>query len=526
MQHVLTWLFLARRLRELRTMPGRLFPAQSSGNELLAVLCRDFQSKEAQLACINCDDVGDYFQDSIGTTVCKACPLHTRRYIGKGSGSNRTSCMCKEGTWRHDGLAGRQCFLCPEGGICEGAQALPYPAKNYWAASVNQTLSISSLDPPGAETLAEGAPYFFSCPAGSCKGGREFECYPGHTGVQCSECKRGQFQLNGACGLLCDEIEPAGAHGLVATVFGIMAVMFVWVVLNKSAGGLFECLDVGISFMQIMSTVFTFSELYRGHSSHYMTIVDISNIINLNVDYVAPSCLLKDGVWRYTYGFYTLLIVPFIPFVISLLLYLLARLWAAHIKIRSIFGGLHLGFMCDQQDQARAYFLACLKESVPFLGVVYNNVCLMSFGVFSCQQLRDGTAVMMAAPEIVCWDSIEHSVMLGVSILALIVFVFGLPAFTFGATWYFHSKDKLRDLAVLETIGIFYKEYEPEFYCGTLCFFSEGSCCASVQWCSKAIALPKRESPLLSLQSHRFCSSLRRPTGTSGSTPLTAFAAL
>jgi len=159
--------------------------------------------------------------------------------------------------------------------------------------------------------------------------------------------------LNGACGLHCDEIEPAGAHG-VATVFGIMAVMFVWVVLNKSAGGLFECLDVGISFMQIMSTVFTFSELYRGHSSHYMTIVDISNIINLNVDYVAPSCLLNDGVWRYTYGFYTLLIVPFIPFVISLLLYLLARLWAAHIKIRSIFGGLHLGFMCDQQDQARA----------------------------------------------------------------------------------------------------------------------------------------------------------------------------
>jgi hypothetical protein len=206
-QHVRTWLFLARRLRELRStalMACRAGSFQLNPQATNCSLCSAgyFQPKEGQLACINCDDVGDYFQEAIGATACQLCATHTRRYIGKGSGSNRTSCMCKEGTWRHDGLAGRPCFLCPEGGICDGAQALPYPAKNYWAASVNQTLSISSLDPPGAETLAEGAPYFFSCPAGSCKGGREFECYPGHTGVQCSECKRGQFQLNGAAGAL------------------------------------------------------------------------------------------------------------------------------------------------------------------------------------------------------------------------------------------------------------------------------------------------------------------------------------
>ena len=32
-------------------------------------------------------------------------------------------------------------------------------------------------------------------------------------------------------------------------------VVLVWIILNKSAGGLYECLDVGVGYMQIMSTV-------------------------------------------------------------------------------------------------------------------------------------------------------------------------------------------------------------------------------------------------------------------------------
>jgi hypothetical protein len=56
-----------------------------------------FQANEGQLSCVNCDDVGNFFQESVGTTVCDPCPENTQRYVGKGSGSNRTSCLCKEG---------------------------------------------------------------------------------------------------------------------------------------------------------------------------------------------------------------------------------------------------------------------------------------------------------------------------------------------------------------------------------------------------------------------------------------------
>jgi hypothetical protein len=94
-----------------------------------------FQNQPAQSACINCDYLGDYYQEEEGQTVCSSCPSNTRRYAGQGSGANRTSCMCKEEYWRHDGLLGQLCFKCPEGGICHGRSTLPFPHKHYWAFS-------------------------------------------------------------------------------------------------------------------------------------------------------------------------------------------------------------------------------------------------------------------------------------------------------------------------------------------------------------------------------------------------------
>ena len=100
-----------------------------------------------------------------------------------------------------------------------------------------------------------------------------------------------------------------------------------------------------------------------------------------------------------------------------------------------------------------------MKESIPFFGVVYNNVCLKAFATFSCMPMRDGTSVMRTVPSIVCYDSLEHNVMVGISILALIVYVFGIPAFVLCVTLYAHANDKLRDRECLLVFGIFYREY-------------------------------------------------------------------
>ena len=50
----------------------------------------------------------------------------------------------------------------------------------------------------------------------------------------------------------------------------------------------------------------------------------------------------------------------------------------------------------------------------------------MCFATFSCQTLRDGSAVLRIAPAIVCYESEEHKTMIAISLLALIVYVFAM----------------------------------------------------------------------------------------------------
>ena len=56
-----------------------------------------FQSAAGQFGCINCDSLGDFYQEWAAQTSCTACPKSTQRYVGVLSAANRSSCQCKEG---------------------------------------------------------------------------------------------------------------------------------------------------------------------------------------------------------------------------------------------------------------------------------------------------------------------------------------------------------------------------------------------------------------------------------------------
>ena len=53
----------------------------------------------------------------------------------------------------------------------------------------------------------------------------------------------------------------------------------------------------------------------------------------------------------------------------------------------------------------------------------------------------------------------EHNLMVGICVVALIVYVFGLPAFTLGSMLYAKRKDLLKNPHWLSTLGLFYKKY-------------------------------------------------------------------
>ena len=112
------------------------------------------------------------------------------------------------------------------------------------------------------------------------------------------------------------------------------------------------------------------------------------------------------------------------PFAICGVLYGIARLWAKYVKRESMYG-FHFGFMVNSKELAWQYLLRCFKASVPFPGIVYNNMCQACFNIFSCQPLRNGLTVMAAAPAIVCWESARHKSLIVVAVIALIVYVVG-----------------------------------------------------------------------------------------------------
>jgi hypothetical protein len=154
-----------------------------------------------------------------------------------------------------------------------------------------------------------------------------------------------------------------------------------------------------------------------------------------------------------------LVIIPTIPYAIAGFLGGLAFIWQRYIGTRTFHGFVHLGFMCETKYQVWRYFLQCLKKAIPFLGCVYNNICLYSFHSFNCQQLRDLTWVMRAAPSVICYESSEHKAMVAVSVAALILYVAGLPLAILTTVCYARKHDKLKHEDYLSVVGLFYKEY-------------------------------------------------------------------
>ena len=56
-----------------------------------------FQPEQGQFGCINCDSLGNVYQDKSSQTTCQHCAANTTRYLGVLDGANRSSCQCKEG---------------------------------------------------------------------------------------------------------------------------------------------------------------------------------------------------------------------------------------------------------------------------------------------------------------------------------------------------------------------------------------------------------------------------------------------
>lgn len=151
------------------------------------------------------------------------------------------------------------------------------------------------------------------------------------------------------------------------------------------------------------------------------------------------------------------MLLPTIPFMLTLLFVAVAKAWSLLVKRRSMCG-LRFKFMCADAQDVHRYLLSWIAKAVPFLNVMYNSLCMKSFDTFSCFQLRDQTYVLSVAPQIIC-GSDEHRSMIGVSAVAIVFYVFGIPVYVLATMLHGRHKDKFKDPVWLDVLGYMYQRY-------------------------------------------------------------------
>ncbi len=134
----------------------------------------------------------------------------------------------------------------------QGKVFLPFPKEGFWgpsirraAAAINKPASRRSdekdaeaiakafarslevYEPDNATDMPADPPYFLHCEVDRCAGG-DFACEFGYEGMRCSECSKGQFLWRSTCSTKCSDLGNTTA----ATIFGILAVVIVWILMN------------------------------------------------------------------------------------------------------------------------------------------------------------------------------------------------------------------------------------------------------------------------------------------------------
>ena len=438
-----------------------------------------FASKSGQSICLSCDFDGGGYASTSNNTACLACPANTERLLGS-AGMFVTECLCKNGFYQRDKKpSGAACEPCTVEAVCLGftknttnntggsgdhINAAPYPKTDYWG------FKEDILGAPTGEM-----PMMWPCSAGRCLGGPDFLCSDAYEGAMCANCADGYFSVGSECYKCLDD---GGIQDVAVYIISAVGVISLWVGMNTVVAGGYDAFDITLIFLQVLSTVQSFQLKWP----ESLTILSqAASLVNFDLDFIAPNCLTK---WQYIHRTILTLFLPlvlmFAAFVSVLwkarsilkesgshpgIKHSLKIIWASlatpgkFLAQKTYDDGLNLNW--ERREELNTMVDDRISKLISFLVVVYNNLCLKSFGSFYCVERGAGKgSYLYQDPNISCWDDPEHHFLVTISIISIIIYVIGIPT---TVTLVLRSARRNNSLYTPESInrfGFLYCRYE------------------------------------------------------------------
>lgn len=453
-----------------------------------------FASMPGTSSCLSCDfDEGGYAV-SYNNTECTACPMHSKRVLGS-PGISVSECLCQKGFYQPRMMpSGAECVACPNEGVCEGSikktifendgggdnstasvifeNAPPHPKPDFFG--FREDILAGSANASGYE------PMLWPCPQGRCVGGPDFLCNEGWQGAMCSTCADGYFSVGVSC-VKC--VDNGGLYDALIFTTSSAFIITLWIGMNTVVAGGYDAFDITLIFLQVLSTVQSFQLKWPESLS---SLSQASSLVNFDLDFVAPNCFTY---WQYIHRATLTLVLP----VLLVFVALMSSLWKTHKLLKEQTGrargvmfsgevlwhgivfpskfllcgkrkdGGRLKLDYDRRKVLVAYIDNKISKLLSFLVVVYNNLCIKSFGSFHCVDRGVGKgSYLYQDPNITCWEDPEHFYLITISVIAFIIYVVTIPAGIAFTLRKFRSTNSLFKPGVINRLGFLYRRYETD----------------------------------------------------------------
>ncbi|CAK9010580.1 unnamed protein product [Durusdinium trenchii] len=338
-----------------------------------------------------------YYSEQEGAAHCLQCQG------GKGTSEQGTTdpslCICLEGErLLRDSNMSEHCVSCGIGLSCTAGNGDPEQLAGFWVDVVDAERKVLSVF--RCRNVLE-------CPAGPLGG-----CASGREGRACNNCESWYQPSNDGT---CDPCEGVDALPVLWVILGVLLLSFLtWAFAQTSLarqrlGQVTVFLTAGqvIVLMQLMAALKSLEFQWAGPA---VPVLQALSLLAFDLDFMNLGCVVaNDGP---TLSFFSQLMAYPVFSVCMLLVW-----WCMTKCQRGIFKGSEL-----------------LNINGLVLMTLYVTLTIVSLLPWQCVRNPNGTLTMQTQPGVVCFDSDEHTGLLALSALGMIMYPIPMLAVSIQAT--------------------------------------------------------------------------------------------